>query len=73
VEKAAMGVAAPPGSPRATVDIWFQGGAMSRVPADASAYPRRKVPFLVDFETGWSDPGEVFRAMPDLRAPLGHR
>jgi FAD/FMN-containing dehydrogenase len=53
-----IGVASPPDSPRATVTIWFQGGAMGRVPADASAYPRREAPFLVNLETGWSDPAE---------------
>jgi hypothetical protein len=45
------------------------------VPADASAYPRREAPFLVNFETGWSDPSEDVVHVGWLRsaiAALGH-
>jgi hypothetical protein len=36
-----------------TVDIWFQGGAMSRVPADATAYGDRSAPYLIGVEANW--------------------
>jgi FAD/FMN-containing dehydrogenase len=40
------------------VAIWQLGGAMSRVPADATAFGSREAPFLVSFDTTWADPAE---------------
>ena len=60
-------------SPLSSLDIWALGGAMSRVPAEESAFARRDAPFLLGIEANWDDPGqdeanmawarEVFRDM----------
>jgi len=34
------------------------GGAINRVPADATAYPHRNVQFMVNVHTRWRDPAE---------------
>jgi FAD/FMN-containing dehydrogenase len=44
-------------SSRTTMDIWPQQGAVARVGADATAFGERR-PFLVAFESSWSDPAE---------------
>jgi FAD/FMN-containing dehydrogenase len=48
-------------SPLSTLDIWFQGGAMARVPADATAYGDRSAPILIGVEANWegADADEV--------------
>jgi FAD/FMN-containing dehydrogenase len=40
------------------VAIWQLGGAMSRVPADATAFGRRDAPFLFSLDTTWADPAD---------------
>ena len=40
-------------SPHSTVDLWHLGGAMARVPADATAYGDRSDPFLLGVESNW--------------------
>ena len=42
-------------SDHSTIDIWLNGGAMGRVPADATAYGRR-VPYIVNPEANWERP-----------------
>jgi FAD/FMN-containing dehydrogenase len=42
-----------------TIDIWHQGGAMSRVGADATAFGRRDAPFLLSFSSGWTAPDDT--------------
>ena len=44
-------------SPRTAVDIWPQAGAVRRVGADETAFGER-VPFLVSFESNWTNPAE---------------
>ena len=48
--------AAPSGL--STVDVWYQGGAMSRVPAEGSAFGDRSSPILIGVEANWEDPAD---------------
>lgn len=43
-------------SPGTVLGIWQQGGALSRRPATATAYGPRDEPFLVNIDSGWTDP-----------------
>lgn len=43
-------------SPLSTLDIWHLGGAMARVPADATAFGDRSAPYLLGVEANWEDP-----------------
>ena len=45
-------------SPNTVMGVWQLGGAMARVPEDATAYGRRDDPWLVNVDSGWSDPAE---------------
>jgi FAD/FMN-containing dehydrogenase len=36
--------------------VWAQGGAMGRVPVDATAFTGRQAPFWIGAETMWDDP-----------------
>jgi FAD/FMN-containing dehydrogenase len=45
-------------SPNTLVAIWQLGGAMSRVPAEASAFGRRDAPFLLSIDSTWADPAD---------------
>jgi hypothetical protein len=38
------------------VDIWAMGGAVSAVPADATALGDRSAPYMIVFNTSWHDP-----------------
>jgi FAD/FMN-containing dehydrogenase len=42
-------------SPRTTMDIWPQSGAVARVGAEATAFGPRP-PFMIAFESTWTDP-----------------
>jgi FAD/FMN-containing dehydrogenase len=46
--------------PSAETELAFAqlGGAINRVPADATAYPHRDVAFLINLHTRWRDPAE---------------
>ena len=41
-----------------TVDFWHLGGAMARVPADATAFGARDAPYLLGVEANWEDPAD---------------
>jgi FAD/FMN-containing dehydrogenase len=41
--------------------LWSQGGALSRVPADATAFGRRDSPFMLLFDSTWRDPADTER------------
>ena len=43
-------------SPLSTIDLWHLGGAISRVPSDATAISVRHPPFLLAIESNWEDP-----------------
>lgn len=43
-------------SPHSTLDVWFtEGGAASRVPAEATAFGDRSAPFMIGIEANWHD------------------
>ena len=44
--------------PECEVFIAHVGGAMGRVPADATAYPQRNAHFIMNVHTRWRDPAE---------------
>jgi FAD/FMN-containing dehydrogenase len=48
-------------SERSLVDIWAMGGAVSRVPAGATAIGDRAAPFTLVFNTTWEDPSDTDR------------
>lgn len=43
-------------SPLSTTDIWHLGGALARVPEDATAFSGRGVSYMVTPEANWADP-----------------
>jgi FAD/FMN-containing dehydrogenase len=45
-------------SHHSTVDVWYNGGAMSRVPADATAFGPR-APILLGYEANFEEPGDA--------------
>ncbi len=48
---------------QASVTIWALGGAPSRVPAPATAFGKRDAPFLLAFETTWTDANDSDRCI----------
>jgi FAD/FMN-containing dehydrogenase len=42
-------------SAESSIDVWFLGGAMSRVAPDATAFYNRRCPFMIGIEANWSD------------------
>jgi FAD/FMN-containing dehydrogenase len=49
--------------PLSMVQVIASGGAVNRVPADATAYPHRDVPYLVHIVGMWADPAEDARGI----------
>jgi FAD/FMN-containing dehydrogenase len=45
-------------SPQCEILIGNLGGAINRVPAEATAYPHRNVNFVMNLHTRWSSPSE---------------
>jgi FAD/FMN-containing dehydrogenase len=43
--------------PQCEIHVHQMGGAVARVPDDATAFPERGMPFVVNAVTGWHDPG----------------
>jgi len=50
-------------TPHCEIFIASLGGAINRVPADATAYPHRSVEFVMNVHTRWSDPSEDDRCI----------
>ncbi|HUG85276.1 MAG TPA: FAD-dependent oxidoreductase, partial [Euzebya sp.] len=50
----ALNEAAP--TPASTIDLWQLGGAMGRVPADATAFGNRSAALLAGIEANWENP-----------------
>lgn len=48
--------AVSPPTPETRVSVTHLGGAVNRVPSDATAYPHRDADFLVNITTRWQDP-----------------
>ncbi|HEX9121911.1 MAG TPA: FAD-binding oxidoreductase, partial [Actinomycetota bacterium] len=70
-----MSSAAEMPSGASTIDIWFHGGAMSRVAPEATAFGDRSAPILIGVEANWDDPTAdedniawARRCIEDLRA-----
>jgi FAD/FMN-containing dehydrogenase len=49
---------AAPG-PQCEIHVHQMGGAVARVPSDATAFPERSMPFLLNAVTGWHDAAEA--------------
>ena len=47
-----------PPSPNTLSSIWSFGGATARVPADATAFGDRSMPWMVSFDAIWAEPGD---------------
>jgi FAD/FMN-containing dehydrogenase len=45
-------------SPLSSIDAVFMKGALNRVPADATAFARRDVSWLIGIEANWTDPDQ---------------
>ena len=43
-------------SAESSIDVWFLGGAVSRVPATDTAFAQRTPPFMIGIEANWHDP-----------------
>lgn len=43
-------------SPLTSLDLWFLGGALNRVPVDKTAYVRRDARYSLAIESNWTDP-----------------
>lgn len=43
-------------SPLTSLELWFLGGAMTRIPVDKTAYSRRDARFALAIESNWTDP-----------------
>ncbi|MGW5210840.1 FAD-binding oxidoreductase [Streptomyces sp. NPDC004051] len=52
IERLAERAAAAP-SPRSTIDVWYQGGAMARVGEEETAFANRDAPYLLGIEANW--------------------
>ncbi len=52
---AIVGHAATRPSPHTLIPIWHMGGAMSRVPAEATAFGDRSAPYLLSLDSTWED------------------
>lgn len=50
-------------SAQAMINLWQQGGAISRVAPDATAYNRRSADFMLSFDTTWIDPADSDRCI----------
>lgn len=50
------------------VDIWAMGGAVSRVPAEATAMGDRSAPYTLVFNTSWHDPADSDKCIAWTRA-----
>ena len=54
IERLAEHNAAAP-SPRSTIDIWYQGGAMARIGEAETAFANRGEPYLLGLEANWEE------------------
>jgi len=45
-------------SDHSTIDVWYHGGAMSRVGAEETAFGDRSAPYLLGIEGNWEEPHE---------------
>jgi FAD/FMN-containing dehydrogenase len=45
--------------PQCEIHVHQMDGAVARVPADATAFPERSMPFLLNAVSGWHEPGQA--------------
>lgn len=57
IDEIVEGNAAPP-SPNTLSSIWNFGGATAKVPADATAFGDRSMPYMYSIDSIWTDPGD---------------
>ncbi|MEZ4506542.1 MAG: FAD-binding oxidoreductase [Thermomicrobiales bacterium] len=50
-------------APEALIVLWQLGGAMGRVPDDATAFGKRGAPYLYSLDTVWTDPADNERCI----------
>jgi FAD/FMN-containing dehydrogenase len=50
-------------SPLSLFNIWHHGGAMRQVRADATAFGRRDIPYMLSFDSSWTDPQDTERSI----------
>ncbi len=43
-------------SPSNLIALWHMGGAVARVPTTATAFAKRNAPYLLSFDTSWTEP-----------------
>jgi FAD/FMN-containing dehydrogenase len=48
-------------TPECLIAIWHLGGAVARVPDRATAFGRRSAPYLLSFDSCWTDPAQSER------------
>ena len=60
---AMIALAATRPSPTALMALWHLGGAMGRVPEDATAFGNRGAEFMFSFDTAWNDPADSDRCI----------
>jgi FAD/FMN-containing dehydrogenase len=60
---ALLGCALDRPSPQALVAVWHLGGAASRVGATETAFGRRDAPYLLSFDTTWTEPEDTERCI----------
>lgn len=65
---AVLGYAAERPSPQTLITLWHHGGASARVGAEETAFGRRDAPFMLSFESTWTDPRETARNIAWTRA-----
>jgi FAD/FMN-containing dehydrogenase len=56
-------IAATRPSPSAMMALWHIGGAMGRVPEDATAFGNRSAEYMFSFDTAWIDPSASDRCI----------
>jgi FAD/FMN-containing dehydrogenase len=60
---AIVGLAADSPSPQAMINVWPLGGAVSRVPPEATAWNHRDAGWLLSLDTTWIDPADSDRCI----------
>ena len=50
-------------SPQSLIALWHHGGAVARVGADETAFGSRAAPYLISFDTTWTDPADTEHAI----------
>jgi FAD/FMN-containing dehydrogenase len=66
---AIIGYAADRPSPDALMGLWhLGGGAASRVAAEATAFGSREAPYLLSFDTTWTNPADTERCIAWTRS-----